>query len=54
MTAVKFKQADVTRAINAAKKAGLEVESVQISPEGKIKVQVAVDEKAARPMGGWD
>lgn len=40
-TAAKFKQADVTRAVRAAVKAGIEVRSVEIAADGKISIVAA-------------
>ncbi len=37
MTA-RFRQADVTRAVRAAKKAGIEVRAVEIMPDGRISI----------------
>ena len=37
MTA-RFRQADVTRAVRAAKKAGIDVRSVEIMPDGRISI----------------
>jgi hypothetical protein len=40
--ATRFRQADVTRAIRAAQAAGLQVEKVEIDPQGHIVISNAV------------
>jgi len=34
----RFRQSDVTRAVRAAKKAGVEVRSIEIMPDGRISI----------------
>jgi hypothetical protein len=51
-----FKEADVTRAIRAAKKAGVAVAGFTVDPDGKITVQIGkpVDEEKPTGKGEWD
>ncbi|MGE0178949.1 MAG: hypothetical protein AB7O91_03910 [Sphingomonas sp.] len=50
--AVRFRQADLTRAIRAARKGGIEDPRVEIEPGGKIVIMAAA---AARPAANpWD
>lgn len=48
-----FRQADVTKAVMAARRAGMRVERFEIEPGGKITV-VAVDPPAGAPRNEWD
>jgi len=54
-----FKEADVTRAVKAARKAGLEIAGVKVSREGDIIIVVgkpseANDASQADPANPWD
>ena len=54
-----FKEADFTRAVKAARKAGLEIAGVKVSREGDItivagKPSEANDAREADPANPWD
>ena len=50
-----FKQADVTRAVKAVEKAGLNVASAFIDKKGNIQVNVGeANVPAATPANPWD
>jgi hypothetical protein len=53
-----FKQLDLTRALRAAKAAGLEVSSVTVDRDGKIKIEAGKPAETAdeKPGSGneWD
>jgi hypothetical protein len=57
-TASNFRQADVTRAVNGATKAGLQIVSVKINPQtGEIKIEIGTPraQDSASPEGNeWD
>lgn len=52
-TAAPFKQSDVTRAVKGAASAGLRVERVEISPDGRIVV-IAAEAAGAEPAAPFD
>jgi hypothetical protein len=51
----KFRQSDLTRALQAAISAGLQVESVEIDPSGKIIIMTGAKEPAspANALDKW-
>jgi hypothetical protein len=54
-----FKESDVTRAVKAVRKAGLDVTRVEISPDGKITVIVKSDngegkDRKVEATNPWD
>jgi hypothetical protein len=51
----KFRQSDLTRALKAAISAGLQVESVEIDPSGKIIIMTGAKEPAspANALDKW-
>ena len=52
-----FKESDVTRAVKAVRKAGLDVAQVKISPDGQIVVIVKSDDGEDRMVEStnpWD
>lgn len=53
--AARFTQADIVRAVTAAKKAGLEVTSVEIQPDGTIRVLAGGSSEGAadRELREW-
>ncbi len=38
MPAVRFTKADITRAVNAARTAGLSIDGIEIHPDGTIRI----------------
>ncbi len=50
-----FRQHDVTRALRAARAAGLEVSGYEIEPSGKITIRTGVDakDKASADLDRW-
>ncbi len=56
-TPLLFKESDVTRAVKAVRKAGLDVAQVKISPDGQIVVIVKSDDGEDRMVEStnpWD
>jgi hypothetical protein len=49
-----FKQGDVTKAIKATVKAGLHVEKVEITEDGRIIVHIEENNKPKPAPGDWD
>lgn len=53
MSAARFKQVDLTRALKGAQKAGMQVGRIEIDPSGRI----VIVSDASAPVGGaneWD
>ncbi|MFN7224437.1 MAG: hypothetical protein ACK4MS_10500 [Paracoccaceae bacterium] len=48
-----FTQADITRAIKAAKAAGLDVNRCEIGPDGRIVLSAESAAPAADPFDAW-
>lgn len=56
-TPSRFRQSDVTRAVKAARDAGLAVGGVEIMPDGTIRVTVGQESRPApapQKMNEWD
>ncbi len=51
MAATRFTKAEFKRAVEAAQASGLTVSAVEIMPDGTIKIQCPVDEKAESDQG---
>lgn len=49
-----FKQADMARAIRAAKAAGVPVRGIEVDRDGKIVVLVGEPQGPAAPINPWD
>jgi hypothetical protein len=49
-----FRQADVVRAIRAAKAAGVDIRRIEIDPNGKIVIIVGNGEPDQREENEWD
>jgi len=49
-----FRQTDVTRALKAAKQAGVEIARIEISKDGKIVLVVGAPETAEERKSSWD
>ena len=47
-----FRQSDVERAVKAARAAGLDVGSVEVAPDGTIRVVTATANENEQPGGG--
>ena len=51
--AASVRQADVKRALKAAKDAGLQVTGCKIMPGGQIDLQFAGERPAMKPLDNW-
>lgn len=49
-----LRQADMTRALKAAKAAGCEVARIEIEPDGKIVILTGKAEAALSPLRRWE
>lgn len=54
MTRVRFKQADVTRALRGAQAAGMRIGKVEIDPTGKIVILSDTAAPARGSANPWD
>lgn len=48
-----FRQSDISRAIKAAKSAGMTVARCEISPDGRIVLSEAITESQEDVFGAW-
>jgi hypothetical protein len=58
-TSLLFKESDVTRAIKAVRKAGLDIAQVKIGPDGQIVVTVKTangdgEDRTVKAVNPWD
>ncbi|GLK67047.1 hypothetical protein GCM10008179_06850 [Hansschlegelia plantiphila] len=48
-----FRQADVVRAVKAARASGLDVGGIEIAPDGRIIVHSQAEKVPASPLDEW-